>query len=76
MLKSYKMTLLPETKTIIVSVINWIKFGFIRREKYGIYFIPDIFEGDVYEEYKNLQLNIFYLLKNDTFWNCSTLTFF
>ena len=52
MLKSYKMTLLPETKTIIVSVINWIKFGFIRREKYGIYFISDIFEGDVYGEDK------------------------
>ena len=52
MLKSYKITLLPETKTIIVSVINWIKFGFIRREKYGIYFIPDIFEGDVYGEDK------------------------
>ena len=52
MLKSYKMTLLPETKTIIVSVINWIKFGFIRREKYGMYLISDIFEGDVYGEDK------------------------
>ena len=76
MLKSYKITLLPETKTIIVSVINWIKFGFIRREKYGMYLIPDIFEGDVYSEYKYLALNIFYLLMNDTFWNCSNLTFF
>ena len=75
-MKSYKITLLPETKTIIVSVINWIKFGFIRREKYGMYLIPDIFEGDVYSEYKYLALNIFYLLKNDKFWNCSNLTFF
>jgi hypothetical protein len=50
-LKSYKITLLPDTKTIIVSVINWIKLGLIRREKYGMYFISDIFDGDVYGEY-------------------------
>ncbi len=48
-MKSYKMTLLPETKTIIVSVINWTKLGLKRREKYGLNFMPDIFAGDVYK---------------------------
>ena len=41
------MTLHPDTKTIIESVMNRTKFGFKRREKYGLNFTSVIFAGDV-----------------------------
>lgn len=48
--KSYKITLLPETKTNIFSVRNWTKCGLNRREKYGLNFISDIFDCDSYKD--------------------------
>ena len=54
-MKSYKLTLHPDMKTIIESVMNWTKFGLKRREKYGLNFISVILAGDVYE---NISINI------------------
>ena len=52
-MKSYKITLHPDMKTIIESVMNWTKFGLKRREKYGLNLIPVIFDGDVYINIKS-----------------------
>ncbi len=48
-LKLYKITLHPETKTIIDSVTYWTKLGFILRVKYGRNLTPVISFADVYK---------------------------
>ena len=64
MLKSYKITLHPEVKTIIESVTYWTKLGFIWRDTFGYNFKFLISFISVYLIYAII-IFVLFILTND-----------